>query len=139
MLSRILAITLACLSAPALAGPVTVIDGDTVERDGQRWRLSGLDAPETHGARCARERHLGIAAAARLVALLAERGGRVIEEAGPSGKPRREKYGRRLGRLVVGWPSAGEEDWAALAIREGLAVAWDGTGTRHDWCREVRP
>jgi len=23
---------------PAFAGPITVIDGDTVERDGERWR-----------------------------------------------------------------------------------------------------
>lgn len=111
----------------AAAGPIVVIDGDTVERDGVRWRLSGIDAPEIHGARCAPERQLGIKAAARLIGLLEARGGRLIESG-------REKYGRTLGRLIIGWPSAGEEPWADIAIREGLAVAWDGKGRRHDWC-----
>lgn len=123
------AMGLAGMEATALAGPITVVDGDTVERDGERWRIAGLDAPEIHGARCARERHLGIRAAARLVELLGQRGGRLIGD-------RREKYGRRLGRLVIGWPSAGDEDWSAIAIREGLAVAWSGNGGRHDWCGE---
>ena len=123
-----LALVLALLAAPsAVAGPIMVIDGDTVERDGERWRVAGIDAPEIHGARCPIERQRGIVAAARLVALLEARGGRLIGEG-------REKYGRRLGRLVIGWPVAGEEDWPAIAIREGLAVAWNGRGKRHDWC-----
>jgi endonuclease YncB( thermonuclease family) len=116
-----------CASS-ALAGPITVIDGDTVERDGERWRLYNIDAPELHHAHCAAERTLAIKSAARLVALLEARGGRVID----SGK--REKYGRWLGRLIIGWPTAGEEPWADIAIREGLAVAWDGRGRAHDWC-----
>lgn len=107
---------------------ITVIDADTVERGGERWRIDGIDAPEVHGARCPAERELGIVAAARLVGLLRERGGRLIE----TGK---EKYGRRRGRLIIGWPASGEEDWAALALREGLAVRYDGKGKRHDWCR----
>lgn len=106
---------------------ITVIDGDTVERDGQRWRISGIDAPEVHGARCPEERRRGIVAAARLIELLAAQGGRLIGTG-------REKYGRRLGRLMIGWPAAGEEDWAAIAVREGHAVAYDGKGRRPDWC-----
>ena len=120
---------LALLAAPSVwAGPITVVDGDTVERDGERWRVAGIDAPEIHGAKCAAERQRGIVTAARLVTLLEARGGRLIGDG-------REKYGRRLGRLVIGWPAAGEEDWSSIAIREGLAVAWDGKGKRHDWCR----
>jgi endonuclease YncB( thermonuclease family) len=107
---------------------ITVIDADTVERGGERWRTDGIDAPEIHGARCAAERQAGIVAAARLVALLAEAGGRLIETG-------REKYGRRRGRLMLGWPSTGERDWAAIAVAEGYAVAYSGKGPRHDWCR----
>lgn len=107
---------------------ITVIDADTVERAGERWRIDGIDAPEIHGARCPAERQLGIVAAARLVGLLRERGGRLIDTG-------REKYGRRRGRLMLGWPAAGEEDWAAMALREQLAVPYDGKGKRHDWCR----
>ena len=116
-----------CASS-TLAGPITVIDGDTVERDGQRWRLSDIDAPELHHARCAAERTLAIKSAARLVELLEASGGRVIDSG------RREKYGRHLGRLIIGWPTTGEETWSAIAIREGLAVAWNGRGRAHDWC-----
>ena len=114
-------------AAVVALGLITVIDADTVERDGQRWRVAGLDAPEIHGARCTRERELGILAAARLVALLSQRGGRLVEVG-------REKYGRRLGRLMIGWPSTGDEDWAAIAIREGHGVAYDGKGPRQGWC-----
>lgn len=107
---------------------ITVVDADTVERGGERWRVDGIDAPEIHGARCTAERERGIVAAARLVVLLRERGGRLIEVG-------REKYGRRRGRLIIGWPSTGEEDWAAISLREQLAVTYDGKGKRHDWCR----
>ena len=60
-----------------------------------------------------------------MIALLAEFGGRLDPHQGRQ----RDKYGRRLGRLFVG-----DQDWAALAISEQLAVAWDGRGRRHDWC-----
>lgn len=131
--SRRMAIAIALMTFhifPAVAGPITVIDGDTVERDGERWRLAGIDAPEIHRAHCPAERQLALKAAGRLIALLEARGGRIIDQGG-----KREKYGRRLGRLVIGWPTAGEEDWAEIAIREGLAVAWTGRGRPHDWCR----
>lgn len=126
--------TLAMIGTSACAGPITVIDGDTVERDGMRWRLSGLDAPEIHGAKCASERHLGIAAAARLVMLLSDRGGRIIDIRDRNGAQKRDKYGRHVGTLVIGWPSTGEDEWSAIAIRENLAVPWAGKGKRHNWC-----
>ena len=46
---RALTITLCLLATPALAevtGPARVIDGDTLEIQGQRIRLHGIDAPE---------------------------------------------------------------------------------------------
>lgn len=104
---------------------VTVVDADTVEQDGHRYRLAGIDAPEIHFARCQAERQAGIRAAARLIALLAERP-HELQQTGKSGG-----FGRRLGRLTI----AGE-DWAVIAVREGHAVACAGRCARkaHDWC-----
>ena len=119
--------------APANVGGIVVIDGDTVERGGQRWRLMDLDTPEIHTSGCPGERELGRLAAARLIELLRQRGGRLVDA------EKREKFGRKLGRLIIGWPVAGEEPWAAIAIREGLAVGWDGKGRRHDWCALTAP
>ncbi len=47
---RSLTIALCLLATPALAdvaGPASVIDGDTIEVHGQRIRLHGIDAPES--------------------------------------------------------------------------------------------
>ena len=76
---------------------IDVIDADTVEQDGTRWRLVGLDAPEIHRAHCLDERSRGILAAARLITLLASEGGH-LEAAGKG------------------------RDWAEIAIAEGHAV-----------------
>lgn len=107
-------------------GAILVIDADTVERDDVRWRLLGLDAPEIQTAKCPQERQRGIVAAARLIALIGERGGELVAQ----GTRRRDKWGRRLGRLMLGG-----EDWAAIAIREGHAHPWKEGGPRVDWCK----
>lgn len=113
-------------AAETPSAPITVVEGDTVQQGEDRWRLVGLDAPEIHHARCPAEREAGVLAAARLVALI-RAGGATLDPV--AGKRKRDKYGRRLGRLMIGG-----EDWAAIAIREGHAVAWDGKGKRHDFC-----
>lgn len=99
-----------------------VVDGDTVDFEGRRWRLTGYDTPEIFRARCSRERHLAIKAAARLVALI-EAGARLEAEEG------RDKYGRGLGHLILG-----ERDVADILITEGHARPYDGRSRRGGWC-----
>ncbi len=47
-----------------------VVDGDTLWVDGEKLRMLEIDAPETFGAACGRERRIGEAAKARLIALM---------------------------------------------------------------------
>ena len=52
------------------AGAIRVIDGDTIDAAGDRFRLVGFDTPETYGPKCDYELTLGRAATARLQDLL---------------------------------------------------------------------
>lgn len=111
--------------APVRAAPasVRVIDGDTFVLAGERIRVVGLDAPETHPPRCAREAELGARATARARQWLA---------AGPfeltSIERDEDRFGRKL-RIV----SRQGEDLAETMIAEGLARPYGG-GMRRGWC-----
>lgn len=130
---RILAALLAlCLPLAAMAEPVAVepsaifvIDGDTVELDGERIRVVGLDAPETHPGqyRCAAERARGETATATLRYMLAD-----AETSALDILPRRDRYGRLLATLTLDG-----QDVATVLIAARLARPYDG-GTRQGWC-----
>ncbi len=114
---RSLVAVLCLLAAPALAdvtGPATVIDGDTLEVQGQRIRLHGIDAPESRQLcrldgkpwQCGRD----------VAAALAEKIARrpvTCEDLG------RDRYKRIIARCAV----AGEdiESWMVV---NGWAVAY---------------
>ncbi len=51
-------------------GTNCVVDGDTFWIGGEKVRIAGIDAPETHPSRCEYEARLGNAATGRLHALL---------------------------------------------------------------------
>lgn len=106
--------------------PVTVIDGDTVDRWPYRYRLLGFDAPEIRRARCPSERQRGHEAKARLAELVASAQRVEIVSAG-----RRDQWGRTLARLEIDG-----RDLAAIAVAEGWAAPYSGRGPRHDWCAE---
>lgn len=99
-----------------------VVDGDTIRYRGRRIRILGIDTPELHPARCAREERLGLAAKARLQTLV---------NAGPfqlvTGDRDRDAYGRELR-----WLRRGQRDLGEQLIGEGLARPY-GSG-RRSWC-----
>lgn len=101
---------------PRLSGPVTVIDGDTIEIGGARLRLAGIDAPELgQGCRIGgRSYDCGMVARTALIDLTA--GARVACElrasgspAGDEGRPARcwaDGYDLSEGMVYTGWAIA---------------------------------
>ncbi|MFM5908867.1 MAG: thermonuclease family protein [Novosphingobium sp.] len=117
-------ITAAALFALCPEGPrnTCVVDGDTFWLSGEKIRIADINAPETHGARCADERARGNRATTRLIALL--NAGRFEMLDGPRSH---DRYGRRLVTLSRNGRSLG-----MVLVSEGLAETWKGR--RSDWC-----
>ena len=110
MLRAFLAFCLACLlSLPALAG-VRVVDGDTIVLDGTRWRLWGIDAPESK--QWCGDYPAGVQATAVLEKLMR---GRTIACEDRGG----DRYGRRIGLC-----RADGDDLGAAMVRLGQAWAF---------------
>lgn len=108
-----------CIALSCAPVEVHVLDGDTIEAAGTRYRLEDIDAPEIRG-RCDAERRLALQSRKRLAELL--RGEELKIQPGDL-----DRYGRTLAIVsVAGSPAA------ATLIAEGLAVPW--AGRRHDWC-----
>ena len=102
------------------AGPNCVWDGDTINFNGARVEIAGMDAPEIGGAACTEESQRGIAAAVRLRDLL--NGGEVKvtgTERGVDGK-------------VLTKLDAGGRDVATAMVAAGVARPYGG-GPR-SWC-----
>ena len=100
---------------------IYVIDGDTFDLNGERIRVAGIDAPETHPSRCPKEARLGNAATEELAELLR---GRPLWISGT----KTDRYGRSVRTVRVGG-----EDVADTMIGAGLARSYDG-GKRQGWC-----
>lgn len=108
----------------AVFAAIIVIDGDTVELDGQRYRLLGFDTPETGGrAKCAYERGRGAAATEALRAELREASASELQPTGRSCK-----WGRECALLYVNGA-----DVASVMILRGHANPYTG-GKRLGWC-----
>lgn len=107
-------LTLDVVATAELAGRASVIDGDTIEIQGARIRLHGIDAPESgqwcldgaaEGYRC------GQTAAFALADRISNRNVRcdLLD---------RDQYGRHIGRCFLG-----EDDLNEWLVRQGQAVA----------------
>lgn len=108
-------IALACLCTPALADDLRIIDGDTLDLNGTRFRINGIDAPEA-GQKCKTERGqdwaCGTAATDTLLALT--RGQTVTCK-----KLATDSYGRSVARCF-----AGKTDLARAMVEQGMAWAF---------------
>ncbi|MES2326116.1 MAG: thermonuclease family protein [Pseudomonadota bacterium] len=93
---------------------IRVIDGDTFDIGGERIRVAGIDAPETHPSRCANEAAFGAAATQKLAELL--RGGPLWISG-----TKTDRYGRSVRTVRVNG-----EDVADAMISAGLARNYDG-------------
>lgn len=100
-----------------------MIDGDTIEYNGERVRMVDYDTPEISEPRCASEYDLGQKAKFRLLEIL--NSGTV--DVRTSGARDTDRYGRKLRLVLVDGRSVGD-----ILISEGLASRWEGR--RHDWC-----
>ena len=106
-----------------------VVDGDTFRLGARRIRVLGIDAPETHPARCPAEAAKGDAATDVLLALL-NRGpftmtGRINDMA--------DQYGRDLRALSRTRPDGIVQSFAADLIATGSVRRYLG-GPRAGWC-----
>lgn len=103
-------------------GTNCVVDGDTFWIGGEKVRIAGIDAPETHPSRCDYEAQLGNAATEKLHALL--NSGAVTMT---SIDRNRDIYGRLLRDVQVNGADVGEAMVSAGVAREY------GSG-RRPWC-----
>ena len=110
-------------------GHACVVDGDTFRLGDRRIRVIGIDAPETHSARCRNEAERGERATVKLQALLNQ---------GPFEMTgwwhnRRDRYGRELMSITRPRPDGTKQSIAAEMRDSGMARYYTG-GLRGGWC-----
>jgi micrococcal nuclease len=110
-------------------GHACVIDGDTYKLGDRKIRIIGIDAPETHPARCAREAALGEAATAELQRLLNQGPFEMVGRI----DGRQDRYGRDLRAIRRVKPDGTEQSIADDMRGSGLARRYLG-GLRDGWC-----
>ncbi len=104
-------------------GTNCVVDGDTIYLNGEKIRIAGIDAPETHDYGCPTELDRGERAASRLKSLLNSGGPVTLTSIDRD----EDAYGRKLRNVAVGGADVGD-----TLIGEGLARAYGGG--RRSWC-----
>jgi micrococcal nuclease len=105
-----------------------VIDGDTFKIGQRRVRIIGIDAPETHPARCQEEARLGEDATAKLQELLNQGAFEMVAPVYGS----HDKYGRDLRTVQRRLPDGSLQSIAEDMRTSGLAHRY--TGFKTAWC-----
>ena len=105
-----------------------VIDGDTFKIGQRRIRIIGIDAPETHPARCQEEARLGEDATAKLQELLNQGAFEMVAPVYGS----HDKYGRGLRTVQRRLPDGSLQSIAEDMRTSGLAHRY--TGFKTAWC-----
>ncbi|WP_085044032.1 thermonuclease family protein [Ensifer aridi] len=103
-----------------------IVDGDTFWKEGVKYRLAGINTPETgEKARCTKERLLADAATSRLRELM--------QTSGLSYHPQgRDRYGR----ILVSVRTNAGDDIAAMMVVSGYGRPYaGGYHDPHEWCR----
>ena len=106
-----------------------VIDGDTFKLGKRKVRIIGIDAPETHPARCPEEARLGEQATARLQDLLNQGAFEMVAPAYGD----HDRYGRDLRVIRRKLPDGSYQSIAADMRTSGLAHRYLG-GFKTGWC-----
>jgi endonuclease YncB( thermonuclease family) len=101
--------------ASTISGAVHIIDGDTLEMQGERVRILDIDAPETRQT-CRRSDGVVVPCGQLATAALA---GLIGSRSVTCGLFERDRYGRWLGRCSVGGDDVA--NWLAL---HGLAIPY---------------
>lgn len=142
MLARSLALALimvmpasaGILPPEPVAGPIRVIDGDTVRlSSGEIIRLYNIDAPETHEPRCPAEASAGARATAIVRGLLAN-GPVTISRCEPATGRCADRYGRTLATLSTPAGDVGD-----ILVSKGVVLPWQPGRAAHEarrrhWC-----
>lgn len=110
-------------------GYACVIDGDTFKLGQRSVRIIGIDAPETHPARCPEEARLGDLATAKLQDLLNQGPFEMVAPIYGT----QDKYGRDLRVIRRKLPDGSYDDIASDMRESGLARRYLG-GLRGGWC-----
>lgn len=117
---------------PLSPAEVRVVDGDTVEllTTGQRYRLVGIDTPESYRPACEAERLAGERAKVELIIL--KMGAHAVEIL-PTGAV--DRWKRPMAKLMLYTPD-GPVDAGAAMVASGHAEEWAG---RRRWAERLCP
>lgn len=100
-----------------------IVDGDTLRYDGERIRLSDINAPEVFSPQCDQEAWLGLRATRRLQELVNAGPFEIVRD----GLRDEDVHGRKLRVLERDGRSLGD-----ILVFEGLAQS--SGGDKEDWC-----